>query len=113
MIELLPSPWGAQFERLIDRAESSLVMCAPYVGSGACERIARVLGRAGRASSVQVSLLTDLSRDNMVSGATDPRALLTLTAALPNTTIRFLPSLHAKVFVADEREAIITSSNLT
>jgi hypothetical protein len=58
-------------------------------------------------------VVTDLSRDNMLCGATDPAALLALYEALPATTINFLPSLHAKVFVADERCAVITSSNLT
>jgi PLD-like domain len=48
-----------------------------------------------------------------LSGATDAASLLSLTEALPLTTIRFLPSLHAKVYVTDERFAVVTSSNFT
>src|SRR5439155_26390358 len=40
-------------------------------------------------------------------------SLLRLASAIPRTTIRFLPSLHAKVYIADESRAVITSSNLT
>jgi phosphatidylserine/phosphatidylglycerophosphate/cardiolipin synthase-like enzyme len=60
-----------------------------------------------------VSVVTDLSRDNMLCGATDVSALADIVRAWPATTVRFLPSLHAKVYVADERRAIVTSGNMT
>src|SRR6266571_7158659 len=113
MSSLLSSPWSEQFDRLVDRAESSLILCAPYVGNGPCQRVINLVRRAKREESLSVSVLTDLSRDNMLCGSTDPAALLGLQEALPRTSIRFLPSLHAKIFVADVHEAIITSSNLT
>lgn len=62
---------------------------------------------------MNVSLLTDLSLDNMMNGSTDVAALLAFQQAVPLTEIRFLPSLHAKVYVAGEVKAIVTSSNLT
>lgn len=58
-------------------------------------------------------VLTDLSRDKILSGATDISALAELVSAWPTAAVRFLPSLHAKVYVADTRQAIITSGNLT
>jgi phosphatidylserine/phosphatidylglycerophosphate/cardiolipin synthase-like enzyme len=113
MTELLRSPWGQEFERLVEAVDSSLVLCAPYVGSGPCELVAaRIGGRAGVAS-VEICVLTDLSRDNILSGSTDVASLLRLTEAVPRTVIRFLPSLHAKVYIADDKRAVITSSNFT
>jgi phosphatidylserine/phosphatidylglycerophosphate/cardiolipin synthase-like enzyme len=89
------------------------VLCAPYIGAGPCRLVVdRIAGR-GRGASVDVRVLTDLSRDNLLSGATDAASLLRLAEAVPQTTIRFLPSLHAKVYVADDKRAVITSSNLT
>jgi HKD family nuclease len=58
-------------------------------------------------------LLTDLSRDNLLSGSTDISAICELANCFPNIEIRFLPSIHAKVYVADENLAIVTSSNMT
>lgn len=58
-------------------------------------------------------VLTDLSRKSLLSGATDVQALCGLTAAFPTTEVRFLPSIHAKVYVADDAEAIVTSGNMT
>jgi len=113
MAQLLQSPWSDQFVQLVERAEKSLVLCAPYITRLPCERILNVVGRLKRSTSLEVSILTDLSRDNLISGYTDPVALRALCQALPKTTIRFLPSLHAKVYVADSNCAIVTSGNLT
>jgi len=60
-----------------------------------------------------VHLLTDLSVSSLVDGTTEPAALTTILDALPNTRVTLLPSLHAKVYVADSSAAIVTSANLT
>jgi len=60
-----------------------------------------------------MTMLTDLSRDNILSGATDVTAIADVVKDFPTATIRFLPSLHAKVYVADETHAIVTSGNMT
>jgi hypothetical protein len=49
----------------------------------------------------------------MVCGATNVNAILQVSTCLPHTQIRFIPTLHAKVYVADTKRAIITSANLT
>jgi phosphatidylserine/phosphatidylglycerophosphate/cardiolipin synthase-like enzyme len=58
-------------------------------------------------------LLTDLSRDTLLSGATDASAICDLAEQFPQIEIRFLPSIHAKVYVADDKLAIVTSANMT
>ena len=47
------------------------------------------------------------------SSALDVEALLRLAKVSPASKLVALPNLHAKVFVADEKAAIITSGNLT
>lgn len=112
MIELLRSPWIKAFEELIAEAERSLILCAPYVGRGPCDRIA---AHVSTKSSIPFTLMliTDLSRDNVISGVTDAAAIASLVRSTPMATVRFLPSLHAKVYLADERSAVVTSANLT
>jgi len=100
------------FDALITQVSKSLIICSPFIGRGPCERIALNLQRRNVAN-IPVLLLTDLSRDNMLSGVTDVGAIAGLCDALPHTEIRFLPNLHAKVYVADERCAVVTSANLT
>lgn len=71
--------------------------------------------RSGGAIEPQLEfqLTTDLSVHNILSGATDIAALVALQVSIPRATIRFLPSLHAKVYIADAKQAVVTSSNLT
>lgn len=112
MINLLRSPWGNEFETLVGEAEESLVLCAPYVTKGPCKVVIDRLQRGNR-PLVQLTVLTDLSRDNLLKGVTDAQSLLGIKNAFAASDIRFLPSLHAKVYVADQRRAIVSSGNLT
>jgi len=112
MIEYLVSPWVERFEALLRAVSESLVICSPFIGRGPCERIASAVRGSGR-REVSVFVLTDLSRDTMLSGATDVGGLIELTDALPCTEIRFLPNVHAKAYIADETLAVVTSGNLT
>lgn len=112
MAELLRSPWVEAFDRLIRDATRSLVLCAPYVGRRPCERIAQRV-QSGVGGAFSLAIVTDLSRDNVLSGVTDVAALAMLVRSIPAASVRFLPSLHAKVYVGDESRAIITSANLT
>ncbi len=111
MVEMVPSPWANQFEALLRASRSSVVICSPYIGRGPCDRMVRCLTRSG--SPPTVHLLTDLSTDNLLSGATDAAALLTVVESLPSVFVRYLPRLHAKVYVRDEAEALVTSGNMT
>jgi phosphatidylserine/phosphatidylglycerophosphate/cardiolipin synthase-like enzyme len=72
----------------------------------------RCLTRQGKPSPT-VQLLTDLSTDNLLSGATDATALLAVVESVSATSVRYLPRLHAKVYVRDQAEALVTSGNMT
>jgi hypothetical protein len=49
----------------------------------------------------------------VLSGASDLEAIVDLGKNIPGFTLTHLPSLHAKVYVADGSMAVITSGNLT
>jgi len=112
MIDLIPSPWEKAFDRLLSEAHESLLISSPYIGKEAC----RKLGTSGDAAwrqTVRVSILTDLSRDTILSGATDVTAISKLCEEFLQLEVIFLPSIHAKVYICDERAAIVTSANMT
>ncbi len=64
-------------------------------------------------SSGCVTLITDLSPDAICQGATEPDAIDLVGQQVSSVSVRHLPKLHAKVYVADERTAIVTSGNMT
>ncbi|MDD9864009.1 MAG: phospholipase D-like domain-containing protein [Gammaproteobacteria bacterium] len=109
---LLASPWGAAFENLVTQVSSELAICSPYIGRGPCERIASILQKKNK-TNISITLLTDLSIDNALGGFTDIEALTHLYEAIPGTKIQCLPNVHAKIYIADECSAVVTSSNLT
>jgi len=108
---LLRSPWNDCFNSLVSHARGSLVLCSPFIGAGPCGAVIETA--RSWPDGFRLFVLTDLSRDNMLSGATDVEAVTSVVRAFPATEIRFLPSLHAKVYVADDTEAVVTSANMT
>ena len=57
--------------------------------------------------------MTDLKPDNVLTGSLDVEALLAFANSTPHSKITYLPGLHAKVYIADQHTAIITSANFT
>jgi phosphatidylserine/phosphatidylglycerophosphate/cardiolipin synthase-like enzyme len=110
---LLTPPWSGVFEELVRSAKTSLVVCSPYIGRGPTDRVVKLVRSKLAPDSFAIRVLTDLSRENIVSGTTDLGALLSLATCGADVEIRFLPSLHAKIYVADQTRAVVTSANLT
>jgi hypothetical protein len=92
---------------------ATLVISSPFVSAAACDRLATCVDRMGRSGSLRITLVTNLCLDNILSRATNVDAISQLVKSLPGAEVRFIPSLHAKVYVADVKRAIIISANLT
>lgn len=112
-MKLVRSPWTQCFESLVEDAVEDLVISSPFVSRAACDRLIRCVDRKGRKDTLQLTLVTNLCLDNLVSGVTNAAAILEVSQQLPRTTIRFIPTLHAKIYVADRSRAVISSANLT
>ena len=66
-----------------------------------------------RAPRIEAITLTNLDREAVSTSALDLTALQRLVQMSPSSRLFGLSNLHAKVFVADEKAAIVTSGNLT
>jgi hypothetical protein len=104
--------WKDDLRSLLTEARETLVVSSPYVTTRGTDFILANLPNAIK-TTIQVSLLTDLSPMNVAQAATDPAAVHSLAAALPRTRVFHLPRVHAKVYVTDAKRAIVTSGNLT
>ena len=95
------------FARSIHR---SAIISAPFITENPLQKLAsRIRGK----STLQVSFLTNLSTDSLLQGSLDAKAISGFCKKFPKATVHHLPGLHAKVYVADEHTAIVTSGNLT
>jgi len=108
MICALPSPWTREFLQLVGTARENLLVVSPYVTNSAMNQMRTTL-----AQKIQIHLITDLGVRNLVEGSVEPECLCDLMMDYPQARITFLPRVHAKVYVADQSQAIVTSSNLT
>jgi phosphatidylserine/phosphatidylglycerophosphate/cardiolipin synthase-like enzyme len=111
--DLIRSPWDQPFLDLLSSVESNLLLVSPFVKTQPAKRIISELARRGVREQVRVIGLTNLRPESALSGAMDLEALVELGNSLPLFELTHLPGLHAKVYVADDKSAVITSANLT
>ena len=109
-LRLLVSPWADTFETFARSIAQTATIVSPFITAEPLQRMAHHLQSR---RSPQIEILTNLAVDSMVQGSISPQALVEFCGAIPSTQVRHLPGLHAKVYVADKREAIISSANLT
>lgn len=112
-VSLLCSPWTGAFASLVSSAEHSLLLASPFISRLAVNRVISEIDKQNRRESLRVALITDLRPESTLAGSMDLQAVYELGCRVPNCAITHLPSLHAKVFIADSRMAIVTSGNLT
>ena len=104
--------WKDDLRSLFREVRSSLIVSSPYVTMRGAEFVLSSF-HSTRLRSVEVSLLTDLSPINVAQASTDPAAIADLASAFPRMRLFHLPRLHAKVYVRDADQVIVTSGNLT
>ena len=107
---LLISPWSDQFANTLSQAGRELFISSPFVNVGGARALAEVTKHR---SSIDLTLLTSLTAQNIMNGVTDPSALRMLFEQFGHVRISSLPRLHAKVYIVDGKVGIITSANLT
>jgi len=110
-LELQRSPIRPMLGKLFESARRDVLVAAPYFKRSEAIWLSDRLERAG--SQVQISFLTDLKSESILSGSLDLRAFTELAGRHPGLSVVNLPRLHAKVYVVDHDKALITSANLT
>ena len=111
--KLIQSPWEEDFVSLVRTAKESFLISSPYIGREACQIVANQGVASQSTKKPKLTVVTDLSRRNLLSGSTDADAIHELVINFPTSEVVFLPSVHAKVYIADDQAAIITSGNMT
>jgi len=89
------------------------LLVSPFIKIQSTDQVLSNLQQRGVDKEIRVVVLTNLRPESVLNGSTDIEALSTLSKSLPRFELIHLPSLHAKVYVADDRVAVVTSANLT
>ena len=90
-----------------------MLIAAPFIKAPEAEWVCDVLRSRRPVSQFRIQVLTDIRSESVLNQSLDIEALRILAEASPSTAVVTVPSLHAKVYVADEAVAVVTSANLT
>lgn len=107
-MRLLAGQWRPEFERLVAGARHSLLLATPFIKRDEADRVCGALD-----PRVEVLTLANLDVRSVAAAALDLSALVRLAQGTEQARVVALSNLHAKVYVADDSEAIVTSGNLT
>jgi phosphatidylserine/phosphatidylglycerophosphate/cardiolipin synthase-like enzyme len=104
--------WKESLTQLFQLARHDILICSPYITQEGVRVVEETI-RSSFPRNGRCTVITNLTPTNIIQGATDPRALQYLSNRVPNFALWHLPRLHAKIYIADTRSAIVTSANLT
>jgi hypothetical protein len=109
---VLVTDMGTHFRSLVGLAEHRLILCAPYITRPALE-VLRQSAHDDLKLTGEVILATNLTPTSVQGASLDLRAMLETLALFGRSRLLHIPDLHAKIFIADDTNAIISSANLT
>jgi phosphatidylserine/phosphatidylglycerophosphate/cardiolipin synthase-like enzyme len=104
--------WDKKLNGLFQNVGNELVVSNPYISDIGAKFIIDNVSDSFKSNGV-MKFITDLSPKNIYQGSTDPTSFRQLFKAIRSVAVFHLPRLHAKVYISDTVQAIITSANLT
>lgn len=110
---LTKGPWIGTLRHLVASVRSDLVLVSPFIKARPVEQVLAELAQRGLTTSVRLVVLTNLRTQSVLDGSLDLEALVSMSKTVPKLEVNHLPGLHAKVYIADNQMAIVTSANLT
>ncbi len=106
MIEIIKSPSAKVFYGLIKESDSELLLCAPYLSKEVIKEILKE-----KKEETTLSVITSANLANFIHGSSDVEAIELL---LDNgINVINYQNLHAKIYLFDNKKALVTSANLT
>ncbi|MDR0927565.1 MAG: phospholipase D-like domain-containing protein [Ignavibacteria bacterium] len=111
-MQALQRGWSENLSALLNNVKSELTISSPYFSDAGADFILNAVSDDFKERGL-LRFITDLSPNNIYQGSTNPFAFATFFQNINLVQIFHLPRLHAKVYVRDNKEAIVTSGNLT
>jgi phosphatidylserine/phosphatidylglycerophosphate/cardiolipin synthase-like enzyme len=106
-------PLRTALAEVVHSAREELLIASPYIKEGEAKWVCDELETRASSNGCRLKVLTDIRSDSVLGGSLDLEALELFGQRRNNTQVVSLPRLHAKVYVADSRRALVTSANLT
>ena len=113
MIDLIQTPFNPSFKKFVEDIVTDGFICSPYITDRPIKMLVETVAKKKLKNDIKINVLTDISYHTLVHGGTETSALLYLLENHRNVCVTYLPNIHAKVYIANQSSAIITSANFT
>jgi phosphatidylserine/phosphatidylglycerophosphate/cardiolipin synthase-like enzyme len=111
-MEVLQKNWHNKLHSLFQNVHSELTISSPYISDRGVDFLINAIPKTFKEKGL-VKFITNLSSKNIYQGVTNPYSFRKIFDCVNLVQIFHLPNLHAKVYIQDNKEAIVTSGNLT
>ena len=108
----LRTPLLVPVRELFRASQGNITIVSPYLNVFGLNVLREALQEKAR-KACQVTILTSVSVRSIGDGSLDLESLLAFCRQYQKCRVQNLPGLHAKVYIADQSRAIVTSANLT
>ncbi|MFA5670021.1 MAG: phospholipase D-like domain-containing protein [Balneolaceae bacterium] len=104
-MKLIKTPWRSDFLNLIKDSKNKIRITSPFIKENICDDILSIKKR-----SSSIELITSFKLINLYSGSLDINGIEKLIDNASNVSNH--SKLHSKIYIFDDKKAVITSSNL-
>jgi len=111
-MKLYSTPLRRGLSDVLSHVSEELLIASPFIKISEANWMTSEFSRE-RCDSIKLNVLTDVRSENVLNGSLDIHALDFLIAQFSQSVLVNLPRLHAKVYIADNVFALVTSANLT
>lgn len=105
-MKILTTPWKHDFLELVANSKSSIKITSPFVKENICSEIFKV-----KNSNAKLELITTFKLMSVYTGSLDLSAIELIMSN--SGVVKNYSKLHSKVYLFDDKKAVITSGNLT
>ena len=109
---ILQKNWSSILGNLFTNVKSELTVSSPFITDNGVNFLVKSVTKDFKEKGF-LRIITNLSPGNIKQKSTNPFSFNKIYETINLVQIFHLPNLHAKVYVRDNKEAIITSGNLT
>jgi hypothetical protein len=110
---LVRSPWDGELVELLSLTKQHLLLACPFITRSTTRWISDSLTKSGHSQDLHIICITNIRPESVLAGSLELDGLADMGRRFGQFHLFHMPSLHAKVYVADNAHAIITSGNLT
>lgn len=105
-MKILKTPWKNELMDLVSNSKNNIKITSPFVKENVCNELLSY-----KKTQTEIELITSVNLLNIYSGFLDLKGLENIINN--RGKVKSFPNLHSKIYIFDDKKAIITSSNLT